>query len=441
MSRTPLLDDLVRTSDGTTKSPLAAIFGPNIAFREISHRIMGQLINDDFNALRRTNSTMNSNLTMADERGRFLYPGWALRDKCDAVIPTGPFRVPWHVDSMFDLRPPLPTTERCCQNEPKSEIRLTRCSRQPDEEGFYRLPSEQHKKDGGLALCSTCHYIGKYHTTLYMQRNMMWSFWEIHGKSQWTLCAICEYKKERENPEGGQFCDCFNSIKRRVLCYPCLYQREKYLLDIYHNANARRLHVWRDEVRKEINFKRNDPKSQPFCLECGVSPSLPEHRQPQTRICIFCRKCTIRATSSFDRTKKSCERQNRAFPLPQAQALVSVVRPKFHTDIDRSVSLAQAPAPRLASSTEAMNQQVAPPTQIATRPLARIRPARILPPIRRRRVGAYYTKPPRSAGIPRPRAGPAVRSHRNQRPLPIRNISSPRRSARLAAMESPSYMR
>ena len=274
-----MLEHDFRTSDDSTLSPLEVIFGPNIAYRDIQLGIMIQIIHEDFNAMRRTSSTFNFNLTSMDDQGRPLYPLAGLRNTCDFADDSPPTYLSCVCRSLLSV---------CL--EPNT---LKRCTRQPNEEGFAYPPVYGHEKEGGFVICETCHFAGKYDIPVDGYKDIYSALQDMTEKAQWALCLKCEYIKQCQYPDGAQLCDCFEVINRRVLCYYCLRQRMLYLSRVFKRGMNRRHHIWRDDLRNEINFEQRTSTLRPFCLECAANPSLPEIDGDQTRICMFCRKCNI----------------------------------------------------------------------------------------------------------------------------------------------------
>lgn len=132
---------LLRAPNSEAQSFLEGIFNPRVQFDGITNGILARLSNDDTNAMRRSNSTMNNGLMTLRRDGTFRHTQEAMRDNCDEI----------------SSRTMLP-----CQNKINSSARLRRCTGTHYKRSigpFYSQVDHHHGIQGFLT-CTTCCQMG-----------------------------------------------------------------------------------------------------------------------------------------------------------------------------------------------------------------------------------------------------------------------------------------
>ncbi|MCJ1428684.1 Guanine nucleotide-exchange factor S12 [Sticta canariensis] len=276
MADESMLTYLLRGPDDQPQSFLEGIFSSTADYKDVTEGLFGRLSNDDHNALRRTNSTMNHSLMERRPNGRLKHKLEHLRDTCDVFG--------WSFGG-----PPTG-----CENEFDSSARLTRCSRQEQEPGFAASMQECHRSKSNFLVCSACDARIRQ---VMDRRNRM-------GAAHWPVCHVCAEAEERKHPQGARLCDCIANVKRRVLCEDCAEARVTWMTDDAHDKLDKRNTIWRDETG-EVRFDHRPGFKSNRCLGCGVR-SLDweddewdpydnaddlDHFGP--RICVHCRKYTL----------------------------------------------------------------------------------------------------------------------------------------------------
>ena len=82
-SNETLLYYLLQAPNGGVQSFL--VLNPAVSYYQMTKCILDQLSNDDTNAMRRTNSTMNNSLMALKQDGTFRHRQEDMRDKCDVT--------------------------------------------------------------------------------------------------------------------------------------------------------------------------------------------------------------------------------------------------------------------------------------------------------------------------------------------------------------------
>lgn len=300
MSNPSELTRLLVAPNGEAQSFLEGIFSPRVQYDGITNGILAHLSNDDTNAMRRTNSTMNYGLMTLRSDGIFRHTQEAMRDNCDEI-------------SIFTQLP--------CQNPINSSARLRYCTGPRYNRSSLDTEVYYHYGNEGFLTCTTC-------CRTHLAR------WRCPDRAYWQPCAVCTETQERRYPDGAQFCKCLAEIKRRVLCCHCLWldlSKREAKLD---SSLEERKSIGLDE-NGMVNFSRHPPHSLPVCLGCGIRPSdftmdltsyLCILGQRITTICFFCREYNIVPSNhppatSTDQLPPPLRRSARLAPA-EAQAAV-----------------------------------------------------------------------------------------------------------------------
>ncbi|MCJ1461603.1 hypothetical protein MMC07_000200 [Pseudocyphellaria aurata] len=295
MANETMLSYILQSPKGGAQSFLEGLFNPVVQYDEITDCILGQLSNDDTNAMRRTNSTMNNGVMALRDDGIFRHKQETMRDQCDV---TGITYVP-------GISPP----QSVCPNTINCSERLRRCTRLSNEPGFAMSQLECHKGIEGFLVCTRCD--GHIRDGVF-DRDGPWH----RLCSLWPTCDDCTRTQEMKYPHGAQLCQCLPEIKRRVLCNQCLRAKLVHLHEetdryfrnckwiwrdgtgqiMLHRRPPRKTEIWRDENGR-VKFDMHPPRDLPVCVDCCVRYrpfDKDEFENSEiTRICLFCRKYNV----------------------------------------------------------------------------------------------------------------------------------------------------
>ena len=327
MAEETLLSSILRSPHGGIQSFLEGVFNPRVQYDEITNGILGQLSNDDTNAMRRINPTMNNHLTALKPEGTLRH---SLRDKCDAIGLNRPNLGQVYYSGEI-LCP--------CPNRMDSSAHLIRCTER-ELDYSWRL-AYSHRGIENFLVCTTCNRNIINHPRI---REYEESAMRL---TRWYVCAVCTEAQEHQYPNGALFCTCFN--KCRVLCFACLSARYENLICEGHRLFDKRKSVWRDDDGR-IRFHPRPYRELSTCLGCGIRPCTFrwfDERIDITKICVICRNYSIVALSQQPSATPSAwfppatRRSARLHPIEKRAA--TLVRLSYHKTAQRPKTESQGP--------------------------------------------------------------------------------------------------
>lgn len=284
MANESMLTSLLRGPDGSAQSFLEGIFNPMVQYDEVTNAIFSQLSNDDHNALRRTNSTMNNSLMALRHDGTLKHRLEALRDTCDVFEAS--FGNPRHIHTDWQM----------CRNGLNSSARLSRCSRQENEPGFDKDWETCHNFKKEFLVCTRC----ERWIRLRIYDDNRVSTWEC--RIHWPVCQVCRERQERKHPQGAKLCECVAKLKRRLLCEMCLVARRNWMVNDVRRKKTMRDTIWRDN-NGEVKFDHEPRFTSSRCFGCGVGEVAEnlfsyDYYDPRSgpKICLHCREYYIAPT-------------------------------------------------------------------------------------------------------------------------------------------------
>ncbi|MCJ1469152.1 hypothetical protein MMC07_007785 [Pseudocyphellaria aurata] len=255
-----LLDSIRRGPNHEPQSFLEGLFNPSASYEPIIATILGQLSNDDHNAMRRASRKMNNGLmALRNDDGTLIHDQRLLRDRCDTA---------W------------------CANPVDCHVRLRRCTRRKHEWGFIDSRSRDHSGIKSFLICTNCR----------LKSNSLEPIRKLTMGAQWPLCTSCTQTKERQYPHGAQFCQCWEEFSRKVLCPYCVWSREKFRREMKMIPKIARK-IGPDASGGFRAAKLHRPSNTRLgCPGCGMRdrPKLStEDRLRSTRLCVVCQKYII----------------------------------------------------------------------------------------------------------------------------------------------------
>ncbi|MCJ1469633.1 hypothetical protein MMC07_008269 [Pseudocyphellaria aurata] len=272
------LTSVMRGPNNEAQSFLEGILNPVVHYEDVIDSILGQLSNDDTNAMRCASRKTDNGLMARRGDGTLRHQQKTLRDKCD--------------DSDVFGR------DQLCPNGTNSWALLKRCSRGENERGFDLPKAICHRGIDGFLVCTTCdHKIRER-----FEHREMARFFHL---AQRPVCAACAEKKEGQYPLGAQLCQCLTNFKRRVLCHQCVKSKVDYLCSNGKIDHASALFdfdfagSWLQSyfLSPAPLAQRAEERAEAACAGCGVGVARwKDYRSGQnktTLICTICKKYTV----------------------------------------------------------------------------------------------------------------------------------------------------